>query len=74
MGDFNLKSFLYVLALLALATALIVIAPRVLGRELTGVELAVVAFATAAVIARSSLLARKRKKRKVEEMRDSALW
>lgn len=71
---FNVKSFIYLLALLAIAAALILLAPHALGRALTSAEFAVVAVAIAAVLARLSLLARRRDRRKVEEMRDSALW
>jgi hypothetical protein len=50
------------------------IAPHALGRGLTAAELAVIALLIGAAAARVSLLARKRRRQKLEEMRDSALW
>jgi Flp pilus assembly protein TadB len=71
---FNLKSLLFFLAFLTAATAVMLLAPRMLGRALTGAEVAAIALTVAVVLARLSLLARRRQRQKVEEMRDSALW
>ena len=71
---FKLKSLLFSLASLAAATAVMLIAPHAMGRALMGTELAVIALFIGAAVARLSLLARKRRRQKLEEMRDSALW
>jgi hypothetical protein len=68
------KSLLFFLAFIAVATAVMLLAPRVIGRALTGTEFAAIALPIGAVLARLSLLAHRRERRKVEEMRDSALW
>lgn len=69
-----LKNLVRLLAFLALAGAAILIAPDALGRTPSGAEFAALGLALAAVFARLWLLARRRHKRKLEEMRDSALW
>ncbi|ROZ68727.1 hypothetical protein EEB15_24465 [Ramlibacter sp. WS9] len=65
---------LFILAFLAAASAVTVTAPYALGRVLTGTEFAAVALLIVAVLARLALLVRRRQRRKVEGMRDSALW
>jgi len=71
---FNLKRLVYFLAFLAATTATMLLAPYVLDRALTGAEFSAIAFTIAAVVARLSLLARRRQRQKLERMRDSALW
>jgi hypothetical protein len=71
---FNLKSLIYFFAFLAAATAVILLAPYVLDRALTGAEFSAIALAIAVVLARLSLLARRRQRQNLEGMRDSALW
>ena len=69
-----MKSLLFFLAFLTAATTAIFVAPHALGRALTGAEFAAIALLSGAVLARLALLARRRQRQKVEEMRDSALW
>jgi 4-hydroxybenzoate polyprenyltransferase len=69
-----LKNLFYFLAFLAAAAAVMLLAPYVLDRALTGAEFAVIALAIAVVLARLSLLARRRQRQNIEGMRDSALW
>lgn len=45
-----------------------------LGRSVTAGELTLLAVAVVAVVGRLLLLARRHRRRKLEEMRDSALW
>ena len=69
-----MKSLLFFLAFFAAATAVMFVASHALGRALTGMEVAAIALLAGAAAARVSLLARRREKQKLEEMRDSALW
>jgi hypothetical protein len=71
---FNLKSLFSFLSFLAIAAAVMLFAPHALGRALTGAEFAAIVLPVGAVLARLSMLARRRQRQKVEEMRDSALW
>lgn len=69
-----MKSLLFFLAFLAAAAVAMLLAPQALGRALTVTEFAAIALPIGAVLARLSLLARRRQRQKIEEMRDSALW
>jgi membrane protein implicated in regulation of membrane protease activity len=63
-----------VFAALAVATAAGLAAPSVLGRTLASYELAALAALSAAVAWGLTLSRRRRERKRVLEMRDSALW
>jgi len=68
------KPLLSIVSFVALALAAAWLGHRAWDRALTAAELSLAALVVAAVVARWVLVARRRQRQKVEEMRDSALW
>lgn len=68
-----MKTVITLLCVAALALAAVFFAPSVLGRE-AHVEWVLVALAVTVVVARWRIVARRRQRQKLQELRDSALW
>lgn len=68
-----MKTVITLLCVAALALAAVFFAPLVLDRD-SHVEWVLVALAVAAVVARWRIVARRRQRQKLQELRDSALW
>lgn len=69
-----MKFVIALLCVAALALAAVFFAPSVLGREAARVEWLLAALAVAVVVARWRVVARRRQRQKLQELRDSALW
>ena len=69
-----MKLFLYSAIFLALTAAALLLAPALLGRAFTTIELVVGVSVLAAVMRGLQSAARRRAMQRREEMRDSALW
>jgi hypothetical protein len=68
------KFFVYLVCFAAVTAAIFVVGRSALGRELNAIELVAGTFACIALVARGRAVIRRRKRYKLEEMRDSALW
>jgi len=68
------KFFVYLVCFAAVTAAIFFVGQSAPGRELNAIELVVGAFACIALVAKGRALIRRRKRYKLEEMRDSALW
>ena|GEM_PF-5738230 len=69
-----MKLFPYSAILLALTAAAVLLAPVLLGRAFTTIELVVGVSVVAAIMTGLQLVARRRAMQRREEMRHSALW
>lgn len=69
-----MKPLIYIVSFVALALATAWLGHRALERDLTVAELSLAALVVTGLVARWLLVARRRQRQKVEEMRDSALW
>lgn len=58
----------------ALALAAVLFAPSVLGRYAAHVEWVLAGLAVTVIVARWRVVARRRQRQKLQELRDSALW
>lgn len=69
-----MKFFIYLVCFAAVTGAIFFAGRSALGRELNAIELMVGMFACIALVAKGRAVIRRRKRYKLEEMRDSALW
>ena len=69
-----MKTVITLLCVAALALAAVLFAPSVLGRDAAHVEWVLAALAVAVVVVRWLVVARRRQRQKLQELRDSALW
>ncbi|NPC57815.1 hypothetical protein [Caenimonas soli] len=69
-----MKFLIYLVCFAAATAAVFVVGRSALGRELNAIELVVGTLAFIALIAKGRAVILRRKRYKLEEMRDSALW